>query len=195
MTKILLTILCSLTLTYATAQGFFSATYDISVPLGKTSDYINSASFRGFGLQSRTFLADNVSIGGGLGWHIMYENMGELQYHEENLTITGIQYRYVNSFPLVLNAHYYTGTDGDIRWYAGGGIGLAHIIERTEIGLYAIENTGWNFVIAPEVGVLIPVNFNNSINLSVVYHNAFKGGDIDTNTGYLTFKVGVAFMK
>ena len=45
-------VIALLTATTSTsfAQGLFSISYDIGLPVGNTSDFIGNASFRGFGI-------------------------------------------------------------------------------------------------------------------------------------------------
>jgi opacity protein-like surface antigen len=194
MKKILFSIIFALSFGPLFAQSMFSLTYDMSLPLGETSDYIGSFSARGFGIEGRSFLSDNISVGGSFGWHIFYESTGNQTFEEDNLAVNGTQYRYINSFPLLVTGHYYTADDGDTRIYFGAGIGAVRVRQRTEMGLYAFENKSWTFGFAPEVGVLIPINFNNALNLAAKYQYALKAGDVDINVSYLSFKVGFAFM-
>ena len=60
----------------AMAQSMFSITYDMSLPMGETSDYVGQFSARGFGFEGRSFLSDNTAIGGSFGWHVFYERLG-----------------------------------------------------------------------------------------------------------------------
>jgi len=176
------------------AQGMFSISYDIGLPLGNTSDFIGAPSFRGFGVEARGFLTDNLSYGGSFSWAVFYEEKGPQVWEvDETGTAYGKQYRYINSFPLMATLHYYFGEWDETRLYAGGGIGAQKIDERTDIGLYTTNNNNWRFGVAPEVGILIPINFNSSINLAAKYQYALKSGDNDA-VSYLNFKIGFAFM-
>jgi opacity protein-like surface antigen len=181
--------------TGAFAQGMFGISYDIGLPVGGTSDYISQASFRGFSLEGRGFITDNLSYGGSFSWAVFYEEVGPDQFEEEGdtRTVYGKQYRYINSFPLMATMHYYFGEWDATRFYAGGGIG-AHIVnQRTDVGLYVVKDEKWRFGLAPEVGVLIPVNFGSSLKLSAKYQYAVKAGDSDA-VSYLSFGIGFAFM-
>jgi len=181
--------------TSALTQGMFSISYDIGVPIGSTSDFIGQPSFRGFGVEGRGFITDNLSYGGSFNWAVFYEEFGpeEWNVEGESRTAYGKQYRYINSFPLMGTLHYYFGEWDATRLYAGAGIGAQKIDERTDMGLYTINSNKWRFGLAPEVGVLIPINFNSSINLSAKYQYAVKAGDSDA-VSYLSFKIGFAFM-
>lgn len=181
--------------TGAFAQGMFSISYDIGVPVGGTTDFISATSFRGFGVEGRGFITDNLSYGGSFNWAVFYEELGpdEWNVEGESRTAYGKQFRNINSFPLMATMHYYFGEWDATRLYAGAGIGAQKIDERTDIGLYTFNTKKWRFGFAPEVGVLIPVNFNSSINLSVKYQYAVKVGDAAA-VSYLNFKIGLAFM-
>ena len=177
------------------AQGMFGVSYNIGLPVGGTADYISQPSFRGFGLEGRGFIKDNLSYGGSFNWAVFYEEVGpdEWQREGEDGTVYGKQYRYINSFPLMATMHYYFGEWDATRFYAGGGIGANIINQRTDVGIYVVKDEKWRFGLAPEIGVLIPFNFSSSINLSLQYQYAVKAGDSDA-VSYLNFKIGFAFM-
>ncbi len=179
----------------AFAQGMFGVSYDIGVPIGGTSDYIGAPSFRGFGIEGRGFITDNLSYGGSFNWAVFYEEFGPDEWNVEDDTRTayGKQFRYINSFPLMATMHYYFGEWDATRLYAGTGIGAQKIDRRTDLGLYTDNNHQWTFGFAPEIGVLIPVNFNSSINISAKYQYAVKADKQDA-VSYLSFKIGFAFM-
>lgn len=176
-------------------QGMFGISYDIGLSVGSTSDYISAPSFRGFGIEGRGFITDNLSYGGSFNWATFYEEFGPQEWNIDGETRTayGKQYRYINSFPLMGTMHYYFGEWDATRLYAGAGIGAQKIDQRTDFGIYTIDSRKWRFGFAPEVGVLIPVNFNSSLNLSAKYQYAVKAGDAEA-VSYLSFKIGLAFM-
>ena len=62
--------------TSAYSQGMFSISYDIGLPIGETSNFIGNASFRGFGVEGRGFITDNLSYGGSFNWAVFYEETG-----------------------------------------------------------------------------------------------------------------------
>lgn len=176
-------------------QGMFGVSYDIGLPIGGTSDFIGQPSFRGFGIEARGFITDNLSYGGSFNWAVFYEEVGPDTWTREgeNITVYGKQYRYINSFPLMATMHYYFGEWDATRIYAGTGIGAQKVDMRQDVGLFSVDSDKWRFGIAPEVGVLIPVNFNSSINISAKYQYAVKAGDADA-VSYISFKIGFAFM-
>src|SRR5687767_15986236 len=87
----------------AFSQSTFTAQYAINFPLGNTADYIGETSFRGISLDYRYFIQSNVAVGVGTGWYTFYEkqNYGTYTNDDGALSISGIQYRYINSFPIL----------------------------------------------------------------------------------------------
>jgi opacity protein-like surface antigen len=190
------TAMLALFSTATLGQSLFGVSYDIGLPLGTTADYIGNPSFRGFGLEARSFVSDNLSVGGSFNWAVFYEEVGPQEFSKEiegTGTAYGKQYRYINSFPIMANMHYYLGEWDETRLYVGGGLGVQKVDQRTDFGLYTINNNKWRFGFSPEVGVLIPMNFNTSLNLSAKYQYALKAGDAEA-VSYLNFKIGFAFM-
>lgn len=180
--------------TGAFAQGMFGISYDIGIPMGGTSDYVSKTSFRGFGIEGRGFITDYLSYGGSFNWAVFYDEVGpELFTGEDNATVYGKQFRYINSYPIMGTMHYYFGEWDETRFYAGGGIGAHSINQRTDVGLYSIKNNYWTFGLAPEIGVLIPINYNSAFNLAVKYQYGVKTSKGDAFSS-LTFKIGFAFM-
>jgi hypothetical protein len=97
-------------------QSFWSLNYEMSFSTGEQADYISSSSFRGWGIEGRTFLTDNISVGGSFSWEVfdqIYRDLPptDLAAVADNVTssISGVQYRFINTLPIMANAHYYLG--------------------------------------------------------------------------------------
>ena len=185
----------------ANAQSMFGIHYSIGLPMGETKDYLSKASFRGIGLEGRYFVTDNLTIGGSFDWQVFYEEEGPQTFNEEvdfdgddtPVTVYGKKYKYINALPMMVTGYYHFGEDGDLRPYIGTGIGVANMIQRSDLGLFSSDKNTWNFALTPEVGVLIPINFNTALSAAVTYNMAFKAND-SLNYSWLTFKIGFAFM-
>jgi len=127
--------------TSVNAQSLFSLNYTASFSLGETQKYINNPSFRGFSVDGRRFLGDRFTVGASFTWSTFYEKLSGASYTEENLTVTGTQFRYLNVYPILFQAHYYIGYDiNKPRLYMGGGIGPYVINQTTNIGTWSFEN-------------------------------------------------------
>ncbi len=174
-------------------DSYTSLHYDISVPLSNTQDYISKGSWRGVGFDYRNKVAGNAAVGFSLGWHVFYERKDFDTYTEGNVSLSGIQFRYINSFPIHVNANYFLGVeDADFQPYVGLGIGTTAFNIRTEMGLFQSETNSWNFSMQPEAGFLYKINYNVAVLAGAKYYSIFKNSKIDAQ-GYLTFNVGLAW--
>lgn len=192
--KYILTILFALLISAAGySQSLYSANYTMSFGVGETSEYISNASFRGATFEGRGFITDNVSIGGLFTWTTFYEKLGGQTFTSETTTITGTQYRYINAFPILLQAHYYLGEDKyKPKAYFGGGLGPYKVTKKTNLGVWSVEDNYWHFGIAPEVGVLFPVSMDTKINVSLHYHYVIKTKE-SINYSWFGLSVGLAW--
>ncbi|NJO68433.1 MAG: hypothetical protein HC830_03400 [Bacteroidetes bacterium] len=90
-------------------QGHVKITYDVSAPLGNTMDFVGETSFRGFSFEAGMNLNDNFALGIKSGLHSFYESLNKDTYTDNNVTIYGKQFRYINSIPILLTASYFSG--------------------------------------------------------------------------------------
>ena len=136
----------------------WGASYGFAVPTGNTKDYTNEFSWRNFGVEGRRINeARTMSIGLSASWNVFFEKttatstLLNVPGH-----ITGTQYRSINSFPILINAHHYFGRPYRARPFIGINVG-AYIMEvRDEIGLVALSETNVHFGGAPEIGFTVP---------------------------------------
>ena len=108
------------------------------------------------------------------------------------MDLSGDQFRYVNSFPLLANVSYFFGTQGGARPYLAANVGGYIMEHRLEVGLYALEETNFHFGFAPEAGIAFPVRPNVAAVLNTRYNYAFSAGSID-DQAYLSFSIGFAW--
>jgi len=195
MKKLIFSLALSIFAIGAMAQSAaWNFNYMIAMPMGESKDWVDQTSFRGFSLDGRSFIQDNYSIGGSMSWQGFYEKRENQLIETDNADIFGDQFRYINSFNVSIDAHYYFGQPYGIRPYIGAGVGPYYVSQRGDLGLYSLLWEGWHFGVRPEVGVFIP--FNNSdygLNLGAKYHYIFKSKDTITNQ-YLAFNIGLLHM-
>jgi hypothetical protein len=183
-------------------QSMWAFTYDVAFPMGETADYIGNTSWRGITIQGRTFIKPNISVGGSFSWQVFFEKVDEtvdFSYQPEALdrpvtgTLSGKQYRYINSLPIMVNAHYYMGDAliNAIRPFAGLSVGMAPTKKRTEVGIIALDDFNWHFALAPEIGVLVPLDPGIDFIATLKYNAALKTND-SINYSYLNIQIGLA---
>ncbi len=178
--KIVIFIIILISIPLLAQESLTNVTWEIGLPTSKTSDFIGKESYSGFGLDFKKFLTKNTSAGLTLGWNLFDQRLDQpINFNDENIsgTISGIQIRYINAFPILLNYHYYIGKRKDIRTFIGLGAGVYYILQRLDIGVYRFESNNWHFGVSPEAGLLIPVFDSGTTFLAAVRYNyAFDAG-------------------
>jgi opacity protein-like surface antigen len=170
-------------------QSMHGLTYSMGLPVGKTGDLISKFQWRGFGLEGKYFVTDQVTLGWQSGWNTFYgEESGT--FTEGTRTRTGKKYEWMNIWPALFTFNYLFGADGDVQPYLGAGIGTYWIEQRSQMGLFSTTYNTWNFGLAPEVGVIVPVNLSSNFYVNMKYNYGMNGSSDVENYSYLTFNVG-----
>ena len=184
---------------YPQKQQWYGAfTYSVSIPTGDTKEFIDEVSWRGVGLDYRYTINHEMTVGLFFGWNVLYERTEEVIDLGTNPpgAISGTQLRTINAFPIMVNAHYYFGERKSIRPYVGLSAGGYYMLQSYEIGIFLWENDQWQWGIAPEAGVVIPVERDFGLILNGKYNYAFTGEtsfDTDVNNTYWGINVGVVW--
>jgi hypothetical protein len=171
-------------------------TWQPSQPLEQTTDYIDQASGRGFGFDTRKFPRRdrNYSVGFSLAWHILDQKINDTIYLD-NGAVTGSQRRYINSVPILLTGHLYLGNRRSSQLFFGAGAGAYYIIQTFDIGVWRVEESNWHFGVAPEIGFRFPFSTDVDLFLSAKYNYAVESGESITGEkvpySYATFCVGL----
>lgn len=183
--SLLALVFCS---TELSAQSFTSFQYSVGVPFGGLKDHTNNVSGHGFTFEFHKEVAPSFSVGINLAYSVFYEQKDYGSYTQGTATLTGMQYRYNNVFPMLINAHYMFG-EGMLIPYVGLGLGTIYDLRNTNMGLYSVEEKNWHFLISPEAGFLFDLSKDMSFKLNAKYDNAFKIHDAD-GFGNLSFNIG-----
>lgn len=176
-------------------QWYGALTYSVSVPSGDTKDIIDEIGWWGLGLDYRYTVQKNLSVGLFFGWNTMYQKatgLTELNTDPPG-AIYGTQENTINSFPIMANIHYYFGQRKSLRPYLGLNAGGFIMLQRKAIGIFLWDNDQWQWGIAPEVGVAIPVERDFGLLVNGKYNMAFTGEDAignEINNGYWSINVG-----
>jgi hypothetical protein len=171
------------------SQGtYLGGTYSMSIPLGNLEKYITAGSYRGANFEGLKEINSKVAVGWILGWNVFSEKRVNEVYTDDNLTLTGTQYRYMNLFPMLARGLYEFGTAEGTRPFIGSGIGVTADIAKTNIGLYSFQKTGWHFTIAPEIGIKIPLGYT-SLTGSLRYTYGVKTKELG-NLSYFSINLG-----
>lgn len=187
--------------TAGNAQNWYGIiSYQIGFPSGDTKDFVDATSFRGFGMGFRKTLDSYTTVGFTLDWNVFYERTREtVQLETENPgAITGVQDRYLNSFPIMLNIHRYFAVGKNNKMFVGLNGGGYLMTQRMGIGIFEFQNDEWEWGIAPEAGVIVPISLNASLVLTGRYNYAFTGElptGAEVNHQYWNIGIGIAWQQ
>jgi len=131
----------------------------------------------------------NISTGFFVGWNVFHEKVSG-DFFNETQAFSGTQLRTINTIPILVTSHFYLKEENEVRPYMGMGIGTYNTLQRTQMGIYSIDNNNWQFGLAPSAGLLIPAGDYILLNLEVKYNLAFKTSDA-VNHSYLGINLGL----
>ena len=181
MKKLLIIAICLFGLSPFLKAQMLNLNYQISLPMNQVKDFTDKASFRGFDIEYHQFLGDQFSIGAAIGWDVFYKDKkhtpGNFRFNGNSnvYTITGNQYRYINTVPmLAIGRYYFTDNTTAVRPFVGLGIGTSWTERRLEVGQFASTISRWQFALAPEVGMYIPSNDQFAFNVGARYNYGTK---------------------
>lgn len=180
-------------------QFYGSVTYQLGIPIGNTHSYIQDVAWRGIGVDLQWMVKPNLSVGVALGWNVFFENVTTTitdpngsPTNGTGVAVTGNQDRSINFFPLLADVRFLPKLKSNVRPFIGAGIGGYITTQYLGIGLYGFDKTAFLFGLAPELGVLVPIEGGAAIQISARYNMAFGGGGISFQQ-WLGINAGVAW--
>ncbi|UXX78173.1 hypothetical protein N7E81_12465 [Reichenbachiella carrageenanivorans] len=197
---IIIALVAGLTHFNAAAQmSVFHIDWNVGLPVGDLQDFIEDESYRGLRIGGRAFIYDYLSVGGEGGWQVYYDTQDGTQRIETEdgiFDLTGKQYRYLNTYPLMANIHFYLGEDYGVRPYIGTNAGVTFVNQRIAFGIYDVSETSTHFSIAPEIGAFIPIGVaGGGINIGARYDHIFKTSKLDVDVQSVGLFIGFIFMN
>lgn len=183
---------------YSQGRHFSTFTYSVSIPTGDTKEFIDEISWRGLGYEYRNQFSKNATVGFSTGWNLLYEETREVTQLDTDPpgAFYGTQKKLINAFPIMISAHYYLGQRGTMRPYIGLSAGGYIMLQYFETGVFLWENNQWQWGIAPEAGIIIPVKRDLGIMINGKYNYTFTGESVtgsDINNAYWGINVGLAW--
>ncbi len=193
--KLLIAISALLVSLNSFGQEFYTnMTYDMSVPVGSTSDFISKTSSRGFTFNLCRYITNEIAIDLRFSWNTFYEAREFETYTigDGTTSLTGKQFRYINSFPMTAGARYVMNPSSTFSPYFAAGLGAYKINERVDMGIYYNEDRIWHFGFYPEIGLFYDFAYNVGLNVYARYDYALKTKDASSYS-YIAFGVGFHF--
>ncbi len=196
MKKILLIILflVGIGISSNAQNSLYSVNYVVTMPMGNTADFIDVVSGRGFSFEYQKFINDHVAIGGEVGYSTIYQRTDNQVYTQETASLSGIQYRYQHSYPIMATASYYHSFTDLIRPYASLGLGTLASNRTIEMGMYQSDKTSWQFALRPELGALVQPSDRVAFRIGAKYYGALEGGGLPGQSN-LGFNIGLVILN
>ena len=117
------------------------ATWNVSVPVEDTKKFVNETSFGGFGLEFRKEFKPKTTVGILGSWEVFHERRsGTIELG--SAAISGVQDRYINSFPIMLSLHRYFGATGATQPYIGVAAG-GFVLIQSCVGWRVEDDVNW----------------------------------------------------
>jgi len=66
--------------------GVWNFDWNMGFPMGDTKDFIGQPTFRGFSIEGRSYVTENITVGGIAGWSVFYEILVGLLKIEQKTT-------------------------------------------------------------------------------------------------------------
>jgi len=174
---------------YRAQDWWWGFSYQTALTAGETKDFIDQFSWRNIGLEGRTMVNANASVGFYFGWNVFNDELdGTVSLG--GVDVSGYQSRYINAVPMMATAHVYLGQPRGPRPFIGAGVGTYWIENQLELGATAITVDNWHFGVAPEAGFIFPTQGMMEGFASAKYNMAFEADGIEHR--YWTFSLGLA---
>jgi hypothetical protein len=189
---IILTIAATAGIVNAQPRGYTSLQYEIGLPSGDLNSYISKPSFRGILFEYKYNITENIAAGIDLGWNVFYDRKSYDTYTVNEVSLSGVQYRYSNEFPMLMSFDYSFSPGNALKPYASLGIGTIYSMRDTDMGIYRYEEDAWHFALKPEIGLIYDITDKVGFKLAAKYYNGFAAGDLETQ-GYFAISSGWVF--
>jgi hypothetical protein len=175
------------------AQSSFIVSYPISFPRSDLRNYTSKTSFRGINFEFLHEVKPNIGVGIETGWNVFYEHADKMDYKSGTATISGVQFRYTNAVPIVVQTKYILNPGNKkMNPYFGLGVGTLYVNRSTDFGLYRISTNTWQFCVHPEAGLLFQLQSGVKALVGAKYYAATSSSDLDAQS-FLSLNIGFVF--
>ncbi len=183
-----------LAFTPALAQSTFSVQYSMGFSTGDMQSFISTSSFRGATIEYRNLVTSNISVGGDVSWNVFYERKPSDTYTSGTVSLSGVQYRYVNAVPIFVALDYQFKPGEKINPFVGLGVGTLFTRRNTDMNLYTIQDNVWAFALRPEFGIMFNANAGLDLILAGKYNYGLGAQGMPPQS-YFALNVGFVFKK
>jgi hypothetical protein len=197
---IAITILISSS-SFAQQKGKYLASiyYDMSFPVGRSSDFVKNPSFAGVQFDGKQFISNKTAVGLLFGWNVFSKDNTGLQTFPSG-AVYGYTASYINALPLLASITYFPNTSRSVKtkFYMVGYVGAYNILSQLQVGVATFESNNWHFGMAPEIGVYYQAGRTTNLTLSTRYNYAFSSGtalngDASNYQSWININLGLGF--
>jgi outer membrane protein len=172
-------------------ESLFSVQYSMGFATGDLKDFNSSASFRGMSFEYRYMMQPAIGVGFETGYNLFYDREDYATYTQGTESLSGIQYRYTHSVPVLAAFDYYLKPDTQFNPFVGLGIGTLYSNREVDMGMFTRNTDAWQFALRPQVGVMVST-LSADLIIGAKYFNGFKANDFEGQQ-YFTLNVGIVF--
>ena len=174
--------------------SFVGLSYQFSVPIGETYNFVPQVGWRGIGLDIASFVREDLAVGLAFGWNVFAINTTSTITYK-GTQISGNQDRALNFWPTLVNVRWFPKISANkaTQPYIGFNIGGYITEQYLAIGLTANQSTHYLFGMAPEIGVFFQ-NPLGAVFVNARYNMAFSGGGVPFQQ-FLSFNLGYAWSR
>jgi hypothetical protein len=169
--------------------------WDLTQPVGSSTDFANVFSAQGVAFQVRYLGLGRTTFGGLAAWEGWSEKNDRTTV-EGNVTVGGVQVHttWINTVFARAQASMFDIRAASSRRrpvpYAALNFGGAHMVRRVDIGIHALTEESWHWAVAPEVGVEVPIT-RVTVTAGARFNYLFSSGEGPEQL-YFTFALGLA---
>lgn len=161
--------------------------WTMGLPVGSTQDFVDDFSARGLRFDGRWSIIPQLAIGLSTGW-TYFDDKRRGTFVADNGAFTSTQIRTLEAIPILATAHGALQLHGRVRVFAGLGIGTYYLQRQLDAYLFAVQDDGWHFGLAPEAGVLVDMR-KFELWVGARYHWLAESDGFDAR--FMTFDLGV----
>jgi hypothetical protein len=177
--------------------------WDLSLPVGSTTEFTSSFSGRGFALDLRWWGLGKLGLGGDFVWDTMSDK-GMNERTIGDVTVSGVTVKELDS-----NVMHGKVFFSPVDWvgarkigraskaprsfvpYAAFGFGGARIVRRVDISVSRYVDESWHWAIAPEIGIEVPTDWVSY--MVAVRYNYIAGSADGPEQSFMNFGIGGGF--
>lgn len=168
--------------------------YGTAFSSGKFHDFIPSAGFWNLQYGARKQVSDRYEVGGAVSWSYFEHDFGRITRTTEGVAVTANTVAFTNILAFQFVNQLNLTDDGPAVPFLRLGIGAAHQNQQEDIGLFNVSNSGWQFILNPEVGARIALNGDLGLLIAGGYSFLPESGNV-LPTSFWTLKIGLSRNK